>query len=369
MSAGVAFERLGGDFVTPNIMLEASVPLELSGEAVRNRICTFLDHEGREWALRPDLTLPVAIAEVAHRRMAGTGESLRRYDGPVFRLPSVPGDPIELRQTGFERFGAASSPVEDARLYADICTGCQAEGAAEGWTRCGDLSIFPAFVDALDLPPEIAEGLKRAFRQEGGVRAFIETDRNGAASGMVRRLAGLSEEDVKAFVDDMFALTGVQPVGDRSTEDVIRRLAELSASRSAPDLTAAQRQLIDRFLSIDVPLNDAPSELSRLVKDGGLSQFDGVLSTLSNRLAEMSALAPAAFLQEARFLTSFGRRFTYYDGFVFEVSALGTPRGSFAMGGRYDQLLTRLSGGDVKASAIGGVVVPDRVMRQSGRRK
>ena len=48
-----ALSQIGGDVVAPPMLLRAKVPLELSGEAVRNRICTFIDQDGREWALRP----------------------------------------------------------------------------------------------------------------------------------------------------------------------------------------------------------------------------------------------------------------------------------------------------------------------------
>ena len=66
--ADKAFESMatrGGELVDPPVTIEAAVPLELSGEVVRNRICTFVDADGKEWALRPELTLPVAQAEIA----------------------------------------------------------------------------------------------------------------------------------------------------------------------------------------------------------------------------------------------------------------------------------------------------------------
>ncbi|MGC6499324.1 MAG: ATP phosphoribosyltransferase regulatory subunit [Henriciella sp.] len=369
MSAVDAFEQLGGDFIRPDIVLEAAIPLELSGEAVRSRICTFSDHDGREWALRPDLTLPVAIAEVGLRLEGIMGESLRRYDGPVFRLPRNASDTIELRQTGFERFAAANGPVADATLYAAICAGCMAEGVERGSARFGDLAIFPAFVDALHLDPEITAGLKRAFRQEGGVRAFLDADRDGAASGFARRLAGQSYEEVRAFVDDVFALTGTQPIGERSIRDISERLAELAASRTAPDLSQGQRDLIESFLCIDVPLPEAPSEMMRLATDSRVRGFEEFVSILSDRIDALKSMTPVAFLEDARFITRFGRRFTYYDGFVFDISAENDGTGSFAMGGRYDSLLTNLSDGAVDVSAIGGVVVPSRLQRLAGRLK
>ena len=41
-----ALASFGADRVDPPISIEAKVPLELSGEAVRSRICTFVDQAG-----------------------------------------------------------------------------------------------------------------------------------------------------------------------------------------------------------------------------------------------------------------------------------------------------------------------------------
>jgi ATP phosphoribosyltransferase regulatory subunit len=49
----------------PDYVLPADIPLELSGEAVRARLCVFTDNRGAEMAMRPDLTLPVAQREAA----------------------------------------------------------------------------------------------------------------------------------------------------------------------------------------------------------------------------------------------------------------------------------------------------------------
>jgi ATP phosphoribosyltransferase regulatory subunit len=59
------------------------------------------------------------------------------------------------------------------------------------------------------------------------------------------------------------------------------------------------------------------------------------------------------------FDAGFGRVFSYYDGFLFEV--ISPPVGwdaPLAAGGRYDGLLGRLSG--VAASAVGCMVRPAR---------
>ncbi len=364
------FAGLGGRFVEPRIVIEAALPLELSGEAVRGRICVFTDEEGREWALRPDLTLPVAVDEVARRRGGASGEQIVRYAAPVFRLPALPGEPVEFCQAGFERFGGASTPETDAEVFAAVVQACAEAGVSEGAVRIGDLSVFSGFVDAMNLPPEIASGLKRAFRQEGGVRAFLNGARSGAAAGLAKRMQGMDRAEIEAFVGDIFALTGIRPVGERSSEEIVERLYQRAHAGEMTALPDDAKVLLDALLAVDVPAGDAVGALNAIAAGAGLSKVQPVLDALSTRITAMQKSAPD-LMAAATFATRFGRRFTYYDGFVFEIaadkdaSADGRP---FAAGGRYDRLLFNLSGGDVEASAIGAMIVPHRLKPGSGGR-
>lgn len=364
MSAFDTIAAAGGELVSPETVLPASIPLELSGEVVRGRICTFIDDAGQEWALRPDLTLPVALLEIGARRAGHAGEARRYYRGPVFRMPSLETEPLEFEQIGLERFGAARDASADAELYATICMACAAEGVGEGLSTFGDLDLFPSLVDALDLPADVNAGLKRAFRQEGGVKAFLDAETNGAAAGLARRFAGLSKPQIAAAVEDVFALTGIRPVGERSTEEIVERLAERAATPIGDMLSSEQRAGLESLLALETPLEEAADRVAEVAASIGLPNAVPAIESLRHRIDTIAQAAPAGFLKEARFLTEFGRRFTYYDGFVFEISRVGDAQGGrrpFASGGRYDSLLRGLSGGDVDATALGGVVVPHRL--------
>jgi ATP phosphoribosyltransferase regulatory subunit len=366
--ASDVFENCGGDYVSPPILIEARVPLELSGEAVRARICTFVDENGKEWALRPDLTLVVAQAEVEARKAGGTGDCVRRYCGPVFRLPARIGEPVEYDQVGLERFGAARGVTEDVWLFETLLQASQACGVRAGHVSLGDLSIFPAFIDALALDPDLAAGLKRAFRQAGGVTAFLH-GRERNQRGLTSRLSGMERGDIAAFVEDIFAMTNLRPVGERTGDEIVERLYARAASTSGLSLTAAQTRVIEQLLDLDLPLSEAPRALAEIAKQGGLSGLDGILQAFTIRTETLLSDAPSAFLSSARFATQFGRRFTYYDGFVFEIAAsqqsdaVARP---FVAGGRYDSLLSDLSGGAVTATALGGVIIPHRLAAVSG---
>lgn len=361
-TAMTALAAQGGDFVEPALLIEASVPLELSGEAVRSRICTFMDGQSTEWALRPDLTLPVAQAECELRREADLGESCRRYLGPVFRLPANEADPIEYEQVGLERFGAPSDVDSDVWLFQTLVEASKACGVEAGHTCFGDLSIFPAFVEALGFPADVSAGLKRAFRQEGGVRAYLSGQKRNQ-SGLPARVSGMSRTEIAAFVDDIFAITGVRPVGNRSADEIVERLHARSTISASFEVSAEQSDLLERVLTLDVAYAEAPSALKSIAKDGGLPGVESTLDRFSERTQRLLA-QNSAFTQTARFATRFGRRFTYYDGFVFEIAAStdqADMQRPFVAGGRYDSLLSDLSKGGVEATALGGIIIPHRV--------
>lgn len=370
MSALDVLKAAGADRVVPDILIDAGVPLNLSGEAVRGRICTFTDASGREWALRPDLTLPVALGEIASRQSGQTGSYARSYSGPVFRLPAAPGEPVEYEQIGIERFGFPSTVDTDCALVALLAQACQAEGVTAFEMRCGDLSLFPTFIDALGLSLPVASALKRAYRQEGGVRAYLDGRKNtGKSQGFSQRLEGMSRADVESLVEDIFALTGLQPVGLRTGDEIVERLIQKQAEADDASLSDDRIERILALLAIDVSLAEAPQHLREVAQGLNTPELAAALSAFETRAEQVLQNRVGGAIQSVRFATRFGRRFTYYDGFMFEFFASGCDGAAdlpIAAGGRYDSLLEKLSDGEIAATAIGGIVIPHRLRAAVG---
>ncbi len=112
-----------------------------------------------------------------------------------------------------------------------------------------------------------------------------------------------------------------------------------------------------------------PEAIEKLREVAETVQSDALeakLDLLDARHAAMIKTAPE-FMTGATFSPRFGRRFTYYDGFVFEIAASVAEHGRpFAVGGRYDSLLSDLSGGEVTANAVGAIIIPHRLARAAG---
>lgn len=353
-----AFEPQGGDLIDPPVLMPAARPLDVSGEAVRSRLCVFTDAGGGETAMRPDLTLPVAETEAQRLVSGGPGEQVYRYAARAFRLPAWPGQPVEFVQVGFERFGAPVDAETDAGTFSAVMAAIGAAGAPVERILLGDLAVFDAYVQAMDLPAGTSEALRRAFRLQGGVESLL-SDRadNGNTASLVHK--DTSQGDAERLVEQMLNLSGAPLVGGRSVADIATRLREKAAQGTSDGLTETSRAVLREVIAVNGAPTACVDELAAIAKAHGLTGLTETLNVLSDRV---TLLAHATGDANVTFDASFGRRFNYYDGFVFEIFPPGAPDLlPMGAGGRYDSLIDRLSQGAVSASGIGGVVRPERL--------
>ncbi|HEY7799248.1 MAG TPA: ATP phosphoribosyltransferase regulatory subunit [Hyphomonadaceae bacterium] len=356
---------VSGARVEPQTLLPVEIVLELSGEAVRSRLCTFTDSNGHEHCLRPDLTTPIA-------RLVATGDlPPARYhaSGQVYRLPPRgSNDPVEHLQVGFEWFGPigasnCKSPEEDAEALAVALEAASAGGAVGASVRFGDVAIYHAVIDELGFSSQWRDRLRRAFSRRKGPRELLEAAAGSQAGAPVlaASIGQLPQSEAVKAVQQMLADMGAEPVG-RTVEDIAERLRDKARDR-APD-AAASAALI-RYLGVSAPAGQSLAALQAFARDTGL-KLTAALDVFSRRL-DLIAKASPAFWNTAVFSAEVGRRFEYYDGFVFELARDPAFERPIVSGGRYDGLITRLSGGQRAASAIGAALRADRLTGQGAQ--
>lgn len=360
------FEATGAIPVDPAYVLPSDIPLELSGEAVRARLCVFSDHRGNEMVMRPDLTLPVAGEEAARRAEGGNGARAYTYAARAFRLPAADTDPMEFTQVGFEWFGRQSSPAVDAEAFVlvrEAVSACEVRPTA---TEMGDLSVFPAFVDALGLARITTDLLKRAFRQEGGVRDLLVAAPRPLDADLQPMLEAAGSREAEAAFRKVLAARGIPLIGTRSEAEIIAGLRGKAAVHAAGGVPEEARAALIDLAEVNCPAGEAADVLGGIAARHGLRAVSSVIERIARRMEAILAALPSVGA-EARFRSGFGRRFTYYDGFVFETFGRNlSSRQPLAAGGRYDGLIEGLSRSSAAASGIGGVVRPDRVLRAKG---
>ena len=347
----------GGTQINPNVVLDAATYLELAGETIRARICTFTDADGVEQCLRPDMTIPLA-------RMVADGEiepSRYYFSGRVFRLPEAgTNDPLEFSHTGFEDFGAESSPRADASGIAVALEALEAAGVKQRNLQLGDSSLFHSFVSAFDLPTPWPTRLAAAFTRQGGPEALIANSTSAAdeSSPLARVLSTLPEGDAERAVEEMLSLSGISVIGGRTAGDIAERLIKKAEQSIVGPLPDAAGKAILSFMQVEGEARTCVDEISRLADKVGVD-VSSALERFSARLDILDKLALAKGLNTS-FSSGFGRRFDYYDGLIFEIQAEIGGR-ALVSGGRYDGLIAKLSSGKRKASAFGVAMRPDRI--------
>jgi ATP phosphoribosyltransferase regulatory subunit len=333
--------------------------LDLAGETLRERLFV-VQGDGPETCLRPDFTVPALRAHIASGRPSGR----YFYSGHAFRVaPRGAERAEEFPQMGVEAFETGDPATADAEMAALAWRASSAGGRGDLTLLMGDIGLFGAFIDALDLAPPLAARLKRAFSTPRRLRLELAREASGtlpddpSGGRLAALLSGLSEEAATGVLEEIWAMAGVEPVGGRSPAEIVHRLAERAALAAAPRLTPAQADLARQFLALAGDPREALAGVARLV-GRTTPPLDAAREAWEHRLSALVAAGVPG--DRIHFSAAFGRAFGYYDGVLFEVrsAALGHDQ-AVAAGGRYDGLPGKL-GATLPTGAVGCMVRPGR---------
>lgn len=334
------FARAGYTHARPPILQPAEPFLDLSGEDIRKSLYLTTDASGEELCLRPDLTIPVARDYLASSR-AGAPAGFC-YLGPVFRYRG--GSASEFNQAGVESFGRQDRAAADAEMLSLGIEAAAAFGVTGVDIRTGDVALFAALIDALDLYPVWKRRLIKDFNRKISLaqdlqRLTLETGKTrNEYEGVLAALAGSDRKAALALVTDLMSIAGTSNVGGRTVSEIADRFLEQSTLKGGA-LPRDALRLIERFLGIAGEPDDAAAQLRALAADAKLDlgaaidQFESRTGFMATRGIDTKAI---------RFSTAFGRGLDYYTGFEFELHARGNGAEPLVGGGRYDGLLTRL---------------------------
>jgi len=359
----LSFTQAGYVRAEPPVLQPAEPFLDLSGEDIRKSLYLTTDARGEELCLRPDLTIPVARDYLASDR---SGEPAGFcYLGPVFRFRGQ--QPSEFLQAGVESFGRQDRAAADAEMLALALQAASAFGVTEVDIRTGDVALFSALIDALDLYPVWKRRLLKDFNRKVSLEQDLERltlasggNRN-EYEGVLAALAGSDRKAALALVTDLMTIAGATNVGGRSVAEIADRFLEQSTLKGGA-LPRDALDLIKRFLAIAGNPDDAAAQLRDLARGAGLN-ITAAIDQFESRIGFMAARGIDTALM--RFSTSFGRGLDYYTGFEFELHARGNGAEPLVAGGRYDGLMTQL--GAAKPIPAVGFSVWIEALMQLGR--
>ncbi len=335
-----AFARAGYTRVSPEILQSAEPFFDLSGEDMRRHMYLVTDTAGREFCLRPDLTIPVARDYLASATAPQRASFC--YLGPVFRDSGAASG--EFLQAGIESFGRADTAAADAEALALGIEATAHYGLPAPRIVTGDVALFAALIAALDLAPAWKRRLLKDFNRKATLAQDLE------------RLTVAGRQKRSEYQGVLAARKSA--VGGRSIGEIADRFveqAELGAFSALPSETCT---LIARFLAVADTPSEAAAALHALAAEAqvslgpALELFESRIGSLARRGVDVDRI---------RFATAFGRGVDYYTGFVFELhDPTGRIDGQLVAGGRYDGLLSRL-GSPQPVAAVGFAVWIERL--------
>lgn len=297
------FEEYDGPVLEP-----LDLYTEKSGEEVVGQLFWFEDRGGRAVALRPEMT--PTLARLAGASAASLPKPVRWYSlNEQYRFER----PQKGRQRAFTQWNldilGEASPGADAEVMACLVEGLRSFGLREAdlAVRLSDRRVWTRVLELLAVPAEKQEGLL----------------------GLVDRMERQSEAERD---EAAAALLGA------GAPEVLGRVAELRTVRDDAELGS----FLDS-LATDPAAREGNRELL-----AGWAELRGAVH----------ALGLDAFVQ-----VDFGivRGLAYYTGPVFEIFEAGGTGRALAGGGRYDDLVGRVSGHPMEAvgGALGDVTLLD----------
>ncbi len=346
-----AFQRAGAVPVDADILLPAETLLDLYGEDIRARAYTTTDPLHGEMMLRPDFTVPVVQAHMAH----GADPARYCYLGEVFRKQEHLGNKAaEYLQVGFEIFDRAAPEQADAEVFA-LFAGLLAPLNAKPVT--GDIGILMAAVRGMDTTDRRKAALLRHIWRPTRFRALLDRF-SGRAPLPAARIA-LLEKLASGSPDALMQAAGPL-IGLRAPEDIADRAAALMLDARAKPIAAPEAALLYDLLTLQAPAEAALAHLKGITFllpaiAPAVDRFAARLAALKSRGVDVATLP---------FEASLGRTsMEYYDGFTFSFLAGTLP--PIGTGGRYDAL-TAVLGQGRSIPAVGGVIRPALLAQLKG---
>ncbi len=369
------FKKAGFEHIEPAIIQPADVYLQQVGEAIRGRTYVFTDIDGNEMCLRPDLTVPAARVYI--ERCHEQAEKARYYySGPTFRYPfagtgniedHVPGqgNAREFKQAGIEIFGKEERQKSEAEVLSLTLEALKEVGTTDISIRLGDLGLFYALLEAIEMPERWRKRLSENFwRHEEFHNILLDlTEPHNLEyeielRNLLRKITDESGKDAEQHVGEYLAERGIPVIGVRTLTEITNQLITKATDLISDPLEKDKGEIIRRYLEISAPPKAVGACLQDLADTAGLD-----ISTALERYQKRIELLDKAGidLTNAEFTAEFGRNMEYYTGFVFQIEKNNMgPEGHIAGGGRYDRLLGSL-GMPKNVPAIGAAIHLDRL--------
>ena len=153
----------GFKYIELDSVIEANHIVQRSGENFKKFIFSFIDHNGSELCLRPDLTIASCLRYLENKLK---GKEKIFYSGAAYRKSHNRKDSIIINQIGFEILGSKNEKNDDKEIINTAIKSLSNLSYSSGTLKIGNVEIFNLLITKLDIPKRWKLRLVRHFWRE-----------------------------------------------------------------------------------------------------------------------------------------------------------------------------------------------------------
>ena len=320
-------------------VIEANHIVQRSGENFRKFIFSFIDQNGSELCLRPDLTI-VSCLRYLENNLRGKEKIF--YSGQAYRKSQNKKDSIIRDQVGFEIIGSKDEKNDDKEIINTSLKSLQNIKYSSGTLTIGNVEIFNLLISKLDIPKRWKLRLSRHFWREKYFNDLLKRlETNSDVDPTIVEID--KKRYFKMLKEDLSKV-----IAGRSINEILKRFDSKIRDPRRTSEGKNVSKIIKKFLKIKCPINKAANELNKFFKRNkvNLAVDQKYFPVSSNKISKLNVV----------FSASFGRQLEYYTGMVFKIDIKSKSKNkNIINGGRYDKLISDL-GAKNQVAAVGAAL-------------
>jgi ATP phosphoribosyltransferase regulatory subunit len=320
-------------------VIEANHIVQRSGENFRKFIFSFIDQNGSELCLRPDLTIASCLRYLENNLK---GKEKIFYSGQAYRKSQNKKDSIIRDQVGFEIIGSKDEKNDDKEIINTSLKSLQNIKYTSGTLTIGNVEIFNLLISKLDIPKRWKLRLSRHFWREKYFNDLLKRlETNSDVDPTIVEID--KKRYFKMLNEDLSKV-----VAGRSIDEILKRFDNKIRDPRGTKKGENVSKIIKEFLKIKCPINKAASELNKFFKKNKINLVvdQKYFPVSENKILKLNVI----------FSASFGRQLEYYTGMVFKIDINSKSKNrNIINGGRYDKLISDL-GAKNQVAAVGAAL-------------
>ena len=321
-------------------VIESKFILQRSGENFKKYLFSFYNSDGRELSLRPDLTISSVIR---YAQSKSQKKEKVFYSGSAFRK-SYNKKNVVLKQIGMEIFSSKNENTDDKEIIDISLKILKSSKYKSSKLSIGNFKLFELMINKLQIPHRWKQRLLKFFWNK---KYF---------SDLLKRLESNLDIDPvvvdsdKKMYSKIIKLNQTKVINGRSYKEIIERFESKITDPRQPETGKKNAKIINEFLKIKCPLNNAPSILNKFFKKYGLNIF------VNKEFFPVKYLKKKGLKSEFSTSIGRGREVEYYNSLIFSVDVKKKNKFvNLISGGRFDELTSKYLGLK-KVPAVGAAI-------------